>query len=133
MRLQDVSGRPIRFHTEPQIDDSTGVFCFLISRRGWLIDLRPATTDNTLPREKIDALTDGGGLRLAVLRSGSETWHFKYQLGGEREKVTICAYPAFTLKQARSCHQELRALVDRRQSPAKVKRVLARGRARPAV
>ncbi len=50
--------------------------------------------------------------------SGSKTWRFKYHLNGKREKVTIGAYPAFTIKQARDRHEELRALVERGPSPA---------------
>lgn len=60
---------------------------------------KPATIDNAKPREKAFALTDGGGLQLEVLPSGSRTWRFKYHLNGKREKVTIGAYPAFTIKQ----------------------------------
>ncbi len=45
-----------------------------------------------------------------------------------REKVTIGTYPAFTIKQARDRHGELRALAERGQSPAKAKRVLATAR-----
>ena len=40
--------------------------------------LKPATIDNSKPREKAYALTDGGGLQLEVLPSGSKTWRFKY-------------------------------------------------------
>ena len=87
--------------------------------------LKPATIDNAKPREKTYPLTDGGGLQLEVLPSGSKTWRFKYHLNGKREKVTIGAYPAFTIKQARDRHEELRALVERGQSPAKAKRVLS--------
>ena len=54
--------------------------------------LKPATIDNAKPREKAYALTDGGGLQLEVLPSGSKTWRFKYHLNGKREKVTIGAY-----------------------------------------
>ena len=86
------------------------MFCFLVSQWWWL--------------------TDGGGLQLAVLRYCSKTCRSKYQLDGKRQKVTICAYSAFTFKLARDCRQELQALVDCRQSPAKAKRVLSRGRAR---
>ena len=53
---------------------------------------------------------------------GLEDLRFKYRLNGKREKVTIGAYPAFTIKQARDRHEELRALVERGQSPAKAKR-----------
>jgi Arm DNA-binding domain len=72
--------------------------------------LRPLTIDNAKPREKAYALTDGGGLLLEVLPSGTKTWRFKYHLNGKREKVTIGAYPAFTIKQARDRHEELRAM-----------------------
>ncbi len=83
--------------------------------------LRPLTIDNAKPREKAYALTDGGGLLLEVLPSGTKTWRFKYHLNGKREKVTIGAYPAFTIKQARDRHEELRAMVEHGQSPAKSK------------
>lgn len=43
---------------------------------------------------------------------------FKYQLNGKREKVMIGAYTAYTIKQARDRHEELRALVERGESPA---------------
>lgn len=55
------------------------------------------------------------------LPSGTKTWRFKYHLNGKREKVTIGAYPAYTIKQARDRHEELRALVERGESPAKSK------------
>lgn len=87
--------------------------------------LKPATIDNAKPREKAYALTDGGGLQIEILPSGGKTWRFKYHLNGKREKVTIGAYPVFTIKQARDRHEELRALVARGQSPAKAKRAAA--------
>ena len=45
-----------------------------------------------------NALADRGGLLLKVLPSGAKTWRFKYHLNGKREKVTIGAYPAYTIK-----------------------------------
>ena len=53
--------------------------------------LKPLTIDNAKPRDKAYALTDGGGLLLEVLPSGTKTWRFKYHLNGKREKVTIGA------------------------------------------
>jgi uncharacterized protein (DUF1778 family) len=82
---------------------------------------KPVATDNATPRNKPYALTDGGGLLLEVLPSGTKTWRCKYHLNGKREKVTIGAYPAYTIKQARDRHEELRALVERGESPAKSK------------
>jgi len=83
----------------------------------------PVTIDNAKPRNKACALTDGGGLLLEVLSSGTKTWRFTYHLNGQREKVTIGAYPADTIKQARDRHEELRALVERGESPARTQQV----------
>ncbi len=87
--------------------------------------LKPATIDNAKPQGKAYPLTDGGGLFVEVLPSGSKVWRFKYHLDGKREKVTIGAYPAIGIKAARDRHEELRALVERGQSPAKVKQTSA--------
>ena len=83
--------------------------------------LKPATINNAKPREKAFGLTDGGGLLLEVLPSGSKVWRFKYHLNGKREKVTIGAYPAFGIQAARDRHEELRTLVAQGESPAKAK------------
>ena len=87
--------------------------------------LKPAAIDNAKAREKRYDLTDGGGLVLEVMPSGSKTWRFKYHLDGKREKVTIGAYPAFSIKQARDKHEELRAMVERGESPARTKQTLS--------
>lgn len=62
--------------------------------------LKPATIDNAKPKDKRYDLPDGGGLVLQVMPSGSKTWRFKYHLNGKRTKVTIGAYPSFTIKHA---------------------------------
>jgi hypothetical protein len=54
--------------------------------------LKPATIDNAKPKDKRYDLTDGVGLVLEVMPSGSTTWRFKYHLNGKRGKVTIGAY-----------------------------------------
>jgi len=87
--------------------------------------LKPATIDHAKAKDKRYDLTDGGGLVQGVMPSGSKTWRFKYHLNGKLEKVTVGAYPAFTIKQARDRHEELRALVERGQSRAKAKRTLS--------
>ena len=83
--------------------------------------LKPVAIDNAKPRVEAYALTDGGGLLLEVLPSGTKAWRYKHHLNGKREKVTIGAYPAYTIKHARDRHEELRALVERGDSPAKTK------------
>ncbi|WP_093121314.1 tyrosine-type recombinase/integrase [Variovorax sp. OK605] len=83
--------------------------------------LKPATINNAAPREKPYSMTDGGGLHIEVLPSGSKVWRYKYHLNGKREKVTIGSYPAFSIKQARDKHEEFRAVVERNESPARQK------------
>ena len=87
--------------------------------------LEQATIASAKPREKAYALTDGGGLLLEILPGGSKVWRYKYHLNGKREKVTIGAYPAYSVKAARDQHEDLRALVDRGESPARVKQTSA--------
>lgn len=84
--------------------------------------LKPAVIDNAKPKEKPYSLTDGGGLLIEILTSGSKVWRYKYHLDGKREKVTIGSYPEIGIKAARDKHEELRAMVELGQSPAKAKK-----------
>lgn len=90
--------------------------------------LTPKAIEAARPRDKPYSLTDGGGLHIEVLPSGSKTWRYKYHLDGKREKVTIGGYPAFSIRQARDKHEELRALVERGESPAGAKKAQASAR-----
>ena len=83
--------------------------------------LNPVAIGKAKPREKAFTLTDGGGLFVEVLPSGSKVWRYKYLLAGKREKVTLGAYPALGVKEARDKHEEMRAQVERGESPAKAK------------
>ena len=84
--------------------------------------LKPATIDSAKPRDKAYPLTDGGGLYVDVLPTGSKVWRFKYHHGGKREKVTIGAYPQIGIKAARDRHEALRTELAEGRSPAKAKR-----------
>lgn len=84
--------------------------------------LKPLVIDNAKPKESAYALTDGGGLIVEILPSGSKTWRFKYHFEGKREKVTLGSYPALTIRQARDKHAELRAMLASGKSPAQQKK-----------
>jgi integrase len=88
--------------------------------------LKPITIDNAKPRDKPYSLTDGGGLIVEILPSGTKAWRFKYHLDGKREKVTLGNYPAMPVKQARERHEEMRLQVDQGLSPAKGKQTSVR-------
>ena len=87
--------------------------------------LTPKAIDAAKPKDKAYSLTDGGGLILDVLPSGTKAWRYKYHLAGKREKVTLGNYPALTLKAARERHEEMRLQVAKGESPAAAKRETA--------
>jgi Arm DNA-binding domain len=46
-------------------------------------------------------LSDGGSLQLWVTPSGSKLWNIAYRFGGKQLKLSLGAYPAVGLKEAR--------------------------------
>lgn len=51
--------------------------------------------------DKIKKLSDGGGLHLAILPSGSKLWRIAYRVDGAQKTHHLGAYPAVTLGEAR--------------------------------
>ncbi len=84
--------------------------------------LKPLQIEQAKPREKAYPLTDGGGLHIDVLPSGSKVWRFKFHHDGKRQKVTLGPYPAISVKAARDRHAELRTMLAQGESPARAKR-----------
>lgn len=54
---------------------------------------------------------DGDGLRLVIRPAGGKSWVLRYQLGGRRREMGLGAFPAVTLKTARSLAGEHRARI----------------------
>ena len=85
-----------------------------------------ALTDTAIkalkPSTAAYAKADGRGLVIEVLPTGSKVWRLRYRLSGRQEKVTIGAYPEFTLAEARDVAADMRRLVARGDSPAAAKR-----------
>lgn len=75
------------------------------------------------PKDKPYPLTDGGGLFVEVLPSGTKTWRYSYGFSGKRTKVTIGTYPVFSIKAARDAHEGLRATLANGVDPARKKQV----------
>lgn len=94
--------------------------------------LTPIAIDKARPAEKPYTLTDGGGLLVEILPGGSKVWRYKYHLAGKREKVTIGTYPEVSVKAARSRHEEMRAMVEGGESPARAKQGAAVAKKRAA-
>jgi integrase len=74
------------------------------------------------PREHRYDVTDREGLMLEVHPSGKKVWRYRYRLNGKREKVTLGAYPAVSLKLARELRLNAEKQVAASVSPALAKR-----------
>ena len=71
-------------------------------------------------KDKRYFLTDGQGLVLEVLTTGSKFWRFRYTEGGKTKLTTLGKYPAVPLSEARQKAEELRISLARGVSPDKV-------------
>jgi integrase len=78
--------------------------------------------------KRVRKLTDGGGLQLWVLPSGSKQWRLAYRFGGKQRLLALGAYPLFNLAAARRKRDEAKLqlasgidpMEDRRQEKAKI-------------
>ena len=66
--------------------------------------LSPTEIKNAKPKEKEYTLSDGEGLLLLILPSGSKSWRFNYArpLTGKRTKMALGGYPELSLADARA-------------------------------
>lgn len=64
------------------------------------------------PAQTIQKLSDGGGLQLWVMPSGSKFWCLAYRdAGGKQKKLSFGPYPEITLAKAREKRDASRALI----------------------
>ncbi len=87
--------------------------------------LTDAQIRKTKPTDKIQKLSDGGGLHLAVRPTGTKVWRLKYRMGGVEKLLTLGQYPEMSLEEARKARAEARAQIREGSSPADEK---AKGR-----
>ncbi len=84
-----------------------------------------ALTDTSIKRLKPKAsrylVTDGQGLSLEIMPSGSRSWRYRYRFNGKLEKVSLGPYPAFSLQSARKKRDEYAELLAHGKSPARHK------------
>src|SRR5215469_15070502 len=77
------------------------------------------------PRTARYLVSDGRGLSLDILPSGTMSWLYRYRSGGKYGKVILGRYPDLSLKEARAKRDELAGRVAKGESPA-LERKLAR-------
>ncbi len=63
---------------------------------------------NAKPAEKPVRLFDGGGLYLEVSPTGGKLWRMKYRFEGKEKRLSIGAYPTFSLREARQRREDAR-------------------------
>lgn len=79
---------------------------------------------NAKPGEKIIKLSDGGGLQLWVMPTGSKLWNLAYRdLNRKQRKLSFGAYPAVSLADARRKRDEAKALLASGIDPSQQKRI----------
>lgn len=74
---------------------------------------------------------DGGGLYIAVSKSGAKSWRYIFQFAGKRKEMGLGKYPAVSLQNARIKAQDAREMVSTGCNPiAERKRQLVQDQAR---
>lgn len=70
------------------------------------------------PLDKPYRKADSGGLYLEIFPNGSRLWRWKFRVGGKEKRLALGAYPAVSLKDARTKRDEARVKLDRGIDPA---------------
>lgn len=63
---------------------------------------------NAKPKDKPYLLSDGEGLHLQIYTSGSKLWRLRYRFGGKANMMSLGAFPAVSLKEAREKRSEIK-------------------------
>ncbi len=77
------------------------------------------------PRALKYKLSDGQGLQLHVLPSGTMTWKRAYRFDGRQRDVTLGTYPTMGLAEARDANRETSRLLEAGRDPSAEKRARA--------
>ncbi|WP_207231753.1 tyrosine-type recombinase/integrase [Edaphobacter modestus] len=75
------------------------------------------------PRDIRYVVSDGRGLALEVMPTGSASWRYRYQFKGKTEKVSLGKYPMVSFKAARLKRDEFAKAVHDGESPARQKQL----------
>lgn len=91
------------------------------------------TVQNAKPIGKPFKLADGGGLFLGVQPNGSKLWRLRYFYLGKERSLSIGAYPAVSLADARARREEAKRQIAADTDPSiqkKLRRIAAETAAR---
>jgi len=74
---------------------------------------------NLKPLDRVQKLSDGGGLYLYVPPQGSKLWRMNYRFEGKQKTLSFGPYPAVSLAEARSKREEAKAVLRDGKDPSK--------------
>jgi integrase len=77
------------------------------------------------PTENARKLSDGGGLQLWIMPSGSKIWNLAYRFDGKQKKLSLGAYPAMSLSDARQERDAAKVLLKSDIDPSAQKKLNA--------
>ena len=87
-------------------------------------DLTDAQIRNAKPKDKPYKLTDGGGMHLFVSPSGGKLWRVKYYFDRSEKLLSLGAYPALSIAEARKRLTEVKTLITQGIDPSVHKKAL---------
>lgn len=73
---------------------------------------------NLKPTAKARKISDGQGLYLEVMPTGSKYWRYKFRFDGKEKRLALGVYPRVSLKEARQKRDEARKLLDEGVDPS---------------
>ena len=74
------------------------------------------------PSDTVQKVSDGGGLYIHVSPAGGKLWRMAYRFEGKQKTLSLGAYPAIGLKEAREARDNAKALLVRGIDPSAEKR-----------
>jgi integrase len=70
-----------------------------------------------VPRAERFEVSDGKGLSIRVMTTGTKTWVFRYMIDGKARRMTLGTYPTIPLSEARELHAKAMQEVERGIDP----------------
>jgi integrase len=77
---------------------------------------------NVRPDDKLQKLSDGGGLQLWVSPKGGRLWRLAYRFHGKQKLLALGTYPALSLAAARAAREEAKEQLATGIDPSEVKK-----------
>jgi hypothetical protein len=77
---------------------------------------------NAKPKKKPYKLSDGGGMYLEIMPSGSKYWRLKYRIHKKEKRLAIGVYPTIPLSEAREKRDAAKKLIRNGLDPVQTKK-----------